>query len=199
MKILITGFDPFGGEDLNPATQAVALVQAPKGVELSKMLNLPPVFGVGEQVIAAIREENPDVVLCVGQAGGRKAVTPERIAINFRDATIPDNKGFCPKEEPVVPGGPAAYFSGLPVKAMAEAMQEAGIPAAVSNSAGTFVCNELLYTLLSYIEERGLPIKAGFIHVPFLPSQVVKRPEMPSMPLETMVKALETALSVIAR
>lgn len=195
MKILITGFDPFGGETINPATEAVRLLKAPEGVELKKLLNIPTVFGVGQEICRRLEEERPDAVICVGQAGGRSGVTVERIAINMRDATISDNRGVCPTDQPVEPGGKAAYFSTLPIKKMVSAMEKAGVPARVSNTAGTFVCNDLLYTLLSHIEKQGLPIKAGFIHVPFLPAQVENRQELPSMELSQMATALEAALA----
>ena len=145
MKILLTGFEPFGGEPVNPAWEAVQRVRAPEGAELLR-LQVPTVFArAGDLVCAAMERERPDLVLCVGQAAGRAALTPERVAINIMDASIPDNAGAQPREEPVVPGGPAAYFTTLPVKRIAAAIQAAGVPAAVSNSAGTFVCNALLY------------------------------------------------------
>ena len=199
MKILITGFDPFGGETINPASEAVRLVRAPAGVELIRMPDIPTVFSVSKLVCSEILKGKPDAVLCIGQAGGRRAVTPERIGINLMDAGIPDNRGFQPKDLPIEKLGKAAYFSTLPVKKIAEAITLEGIPCEISNSAGTFVCNSLLYSVLSFIEKEQLPIRAGFLHVPFLPSQTVKKPGYPSLPMEQIVAALEIALKVIAK
>ncbi len=198
MKILLTAFDAFGGESINPALKAVSLVKAPEGVELSK-LEVPTVFGKSVDVVAAAMErEQPDAVICIGQAGGRKAVTPERVAINLMDAGIADNEGFIPVDLPIVPGGENALFSTLPIKAMVFAIQAAGVPAQLSNSAGTFVCNQLLYGVLNLCKEKFPNTIAGFIHVPFLPEQTVSRTEMPSLSLASMVTALEAALACIA-
>lgn len=198
MKILLTAFDAFGGESINPALKAVSLVKAPEGVELSK-LEVPTVFGKSVDVVAAAMErEHPDAVVCIGQAGGRKAVTPERVAINLMDAGIADNEGVIPVDLPIVPGGENALFSTLPIKAMVAAIQAAGVPAQLSNSAGTFVCNQLLYGVLNLCKQKFPSTIAGFIHVPFLPEQTVSRPEMPSLPLASMVTALEAALACIA-
>ena len=198
MKILLTAFDAFGGETINPALKAASLVKAPEGVELVK-LEVPTVFGTSVDVVAAAMErEQPDAVVCVGQAGGRSAVTPERVAINLMDAGIADNEGNIPVDLPVVPGGENALFSTLPVKAIVAAIQAADIPAQLSCSAGTFVCNQLLYGVLNLCKEKFPGTLAGFIHVPFLPEQTVDRPEMPSLPLASIVTALEAALSCVA-
>ena len=157
---------------------------------------MPTVFGLaGDTVWEAIARERPDAVLCVGQASGRAALTPERAALNLRDASIPDNAGNRPVDEPVVPGGPAAYFTTLPVREMAEAIRRAGLPAAISSSAGTFVCNDLLYTLLYRIEREGLPIRCGFLHVPCLPEQAAEG--TPSLPLEDTVRGLAAAVAAL--
>ena len=156
----------------------------------------------GDLVCAAMERERPDLVLCVGQAAGRPAITPERVGINLMDASIPDNAGAQPQEQPVIPGGPAAYFSTLPVKALAEAILDAGVPAAVSNSAGTFVCNQLLYRVLDAIERRYPGMRGGFIHVPCLPEQarrLGKEKTIPSLELEEIVKGLEAALEYLAK
>ena len=196
MKILLTAFEPFGGEAVNAALEAVKRIEAPEGVELLK-LTVPTVFSLaGERVGEAVRRERPDAVLCVGQAAGRRAVTPERVAINLRDAASPDNAGNCPREEPVEPEGPSAYFSTLPVRAMAEAIRAKGIEAEVSNTAGTFVCNDLMYTLLHTLAREGAGRRGGFIHVPCLPEQAAMR-GTPSMPLGETVKALEAALEAL--
>lgn len=197
MKILLTAFDPFGGETVNPAQQAVAEVADTIGnAEIVKIV-VPTVFGKAPQVVAeAIRAEKPDAVLCIGQAGGRPDLTVERIGINVDDARIADNAGNTPCDAPIVPDGPAAYFATLPIKAMVAAIREAGIPASVSNSAGTFVCNHLLYSVLHLTAGTG--VKAGFMHVPFLPSQVKDGRQFPSMSKSDIVAGIEAALGAIA-
>lgn len=199
MKILLTAFEPFGGESVNPAWEAVRTVKAPAGAELIR-LQVPTVYGrTGETVLDAVRRERPDAVLCVGQAAGRAALTPERVAINCRDAAIPDNAGQRPTDEPVVPGGPAAYFSTLPVRAMTEAIRAAGVPAGISNTAGTFVCNDLLYALLHGLAREYPGIRGGFIHVPCLPEQAARRADgTPFLPLSEIVRGLEAALALLA-
>lgn len=190
-RLLITGFDPFGGETVNPAWEAVKQLPDTIGGYMLCKLQIPTVFGMAaETVLAKAAQWRPDVILCVGQAGGRKAVTPERVGINVRAARIPDNAGNQPVEEPIVPGGPDAYFATVPVRAMAEAVEAAGLPGAVSNTAGTFVCNDVLYTLLHHY--AGTPVRAGFIHVPYLPQQ-----GEPNLPLADTVKALTAAISAL--
>ena len=187
-KLLITGFDAFGKAAINPSWEAVKLLPDVVGdFELCK-LEIPTVFGLAaETVLEKAAEFQPDVILCVGQAGGRDAVTPERIAVNIRDAKIPDNTGTQPVGEFVVPGGPAAYFATVPVKSMAQAIRDANIPGAVSNSAGAFVCNDTLYLLLHHY--AGTAVQVGFIHVPWLPEQ-----GSPSLSLERTISALEAAI-----
>ena len=189
-KLLITGFDPFGGEKINPAWEAVKSLPDRVGeYELYKM-EIPTIFDMAaEKVLEAAESIRPDVILCVGQAGGRAAVTPERIAVNIRDAKIADNAGNCPAGEFVDPNGPAAIFATVPVMKMAEAICAAGLPGAVSNSAGAFVCNDTLYLLLRHYE--GTAVKVGFIHVPYLPEQ-----GSPSLPLEDTVRALTALIGV---
>ena len=202
MKILVTGFEPFGGEDINPSWEAVQRLQAPEGTELVR-LRLPVVFReAGEQLAAALRREKPDLVLCIGQAAGRDAITPERLGVNLMDASIPDNAGFQPQEEPVIPGAPAAYFARLPVKELAQAIRDAGVPAQVSNSAGLFVCNALLYRLLYEIETHYPQMRGGFLHVPCLPEQAQrlgKGKALPSMALPEIVRGLQAALAFCSR
>ena len=198
MKILLTGFDPFGGEKINPSYEAVKKVRAPEGTELIR-LEVPTVFGRSVEITTEkIRELRPDAVICVGQAGGRSAVTPERVAINLMDAGIADNAGRIPVDEAIVPGGENALFSTLPVKKITAAIQKAGIPARLSNTAGTFVCNQLLYGVLDFCREHSPETKACFIHLPYLPEQTEKKPEMPSLPLDRMAAALEAAIACIA-
>ena len=200
MKILLTGFEPFGGEIVNPALEAVKLVKAPENVELVK-LEIPCVFGKCiDAVIAAVEKELPDAVLCVGLAAGRAALTPERVAINVRDARIPDNAGYQPVDEPVDNAGPAAYFATLPIKEMVKAIEDAGIPATVSNTAGTFCCNDVMYGLLSYLEDTTPEVMGGFIHVPCIPEQLPRFAEgTPALTLAEIVKGLEAALSAIVK
>lgn len=190
-KLLITGFDPFGGQTINPAWEAVRLLPDAIGeYELCK-LQIPTVFGTAAQTVLAEAERLlPDVIISVGQAGGRSAVTPERIGINLRDARIPDNAGNQPADIPICPGGPDGIFATVPVGAMVRSIADAGLPAAVSNTAGTFVCNDVLYTLLH--RYAGTAVRVGFIHVPYLPQQGT-----PSLPLEDTVRALEAAIRAL--
>ena len=186
--LLITGFDPFGGAAINPSWQAVKRLPEQVGGFRVHKLEIPTVFGAAAQMVAQKAEQiGADVILCVGQAGGREAVTPERIAVNIRDARIADNAGNQPRGEFVDAHGPAAYFATVPVKNMVQAMENAGIKATVSNSAGAFVCNEVMYSLLHHFD--GTQTKVGFIHVPFIPEQ-----GSPSMELEQITQALVAAV-----
>lgn len=190
-RLLITGFDPFGGEKINPAWEAVKRLPDRIGEYVLCKLEIPTVFGLaGETVLREAARLQPDAVLCIGQAGGRGAVTPERIGVNIRDARIKDNAGNQPRGEFVAADGPAAYFATVPVLEMEDAIRAEGLPAAVSNSAGAFVCNDVLYTLLHHYAQTD--VKVGFIHVPYLPEQ-----GNPSLPLEDTVKALEAAIRVL--
>ena len=199
MKLLLTAFDPFGGERVNPALEAIRLVpDEVAGWEIAK-LEVPTVFGASVDTVAqAIRREKPDAVLCIGQAGGRCDLTPERVAINISDARIADNAGKQPIDEPIAKDGPAAYFATLPVKAMAAAIREAGLPASVSNTAGTFVCNHLMYGVLHLLAREYPGVRGGFMHVPFAPEQVTNRPA-PSMSLRDIARGIEAAIGAIAR
>lgn len=196
MKILVTAFDPFGGESINPAQQAVERLADEIGDSKLHKLVVPTVFGrAAELVTDAMNELRPDAVICVGQAGGRRSVTPERVAINVMDASIKDNAGLQPTDEPIVEGGPAAYFSTLPIKTMVRAIRDAGLPGDISNSAGTFVCNSLLYSVLHHAAEHMPATRAVFIHVPYIPEQTVGKENVPSMPLEDIVRALSAAIA----
>ena len=168
MKVLITGFDPFGGEPINPAWEAVKrLPDNIDGVEIVK-LQIPTVFKKSaKKLFENIDTVKPDVVICVGQAGGRYEFCVERVAINLDDGRIPDNEGYQPVDVKVFEDGENAYFSNLPIKAMVEEVKKAGIPAAVSNTAGTYVCNHIMYSLLYYINKNNLNIKGGFIPVSY--------------------------------
>ncbi|MEU6847830.1 pyroglutamyl-peptidase I [Streptomyces sp. NPDC046716] len=173
-RVLLTGFEPFGGEAVNPSWQAAELVAAapPEGLAVTAV-QLPCVFGESLTVLrAAVDRVRPELVVCLGQAGGRPGVTVERVAINVDDARIPDNAGAQPIDEPVVPGGPAAYFSSLPVKACVAAMRSAGVPTALSNTAGTFVCNHVAYGLGHLLATELPGVRGGFVHVPWAPAQV---------------------------
>jgi len=195
-KILVTGFNPFGGEPVNPALEAVKLLDGKviTGYEVITK-EIPTVFGKAiASLKEAIEEIHPDMVICVGQAGGRSTITPERVAINMDDARIPDNEKNQPIDAEIVQGGPAAYFTKLPVKAMVQKMNENGIPASVSNTAGTFVCNHIFYGLMNYLDTSGRDIRGGFIHIPFIPEQIVRNPGHPSMSLELIVKGLELSI-----
>ena len=192
--LLITGFDPFGGETVNPAWEAVSRLPDLLGDHRLTKLQIPTVFGcAAERVLAAAAQDAPDVILCVGQAGGRDAVTPERVAINCMDARIPDNAGNQPREKPVIPGGPDGIFSTVPVRDMADAIEKAGIPGKVSNTAGTFVCNDTLYRLLHHY--AGTAVRVGFIHVPHLPEQAKEGGA--SMPLEDIIRGLSAAIGAL--
>ena len=200
MKLLLTAFDPFGGSSINPALEAANLVADRIGdVEIVK-LEVPTVFGKSVAAVAARMDEiKPDVVLCIGQAGGRYDLTPERVAINLDDARIPDNEGQQPIDKPIFEDGASAYFSNLPIKAMVTRIREAGLPASVSNTAGTFVCNHLMYGVLYHIARNHPGVRGGFLHVPFAPSQTVNLPApTPSMCVRDIARGIEAAIMAIA-
>jgi len=199
MKLLLTAFTPFGGESINPALEAVKEVKDKiANLDIIK-LEVPTVFRKSvHTVIEAMEREKPDFVLCVGQAGGRAGITPERVAINIDDARIPDNEGNQPIDRTIYPDGENAYFSDLPVNAMVEAIKKAGLTSILSNSAGTYVCNHLMYGVLYHINKTYKEMKGGFIHVPYVPVQTIDKPDKPSMPLWDIVRGLEAAISAIA-
>ena len=198
MKILVTGFDPFGGEKVNPALEAVkSLPSEIHGAEIH-WVEIPTVFYKSAEVLEAeIVRYQPDVVLCIGQAGGRASLTPERVAINQDDARIPDNDGNQPIDTPIRLDGEAAYFSTLPIKAMVQAIKEVGLPATVSNTAGTFVCNHLMYQALYLADKKFLNMRAGFMHIPYMTEQVINKPNTASMNLADIVKGIEAAIGAI--
>ena len=191
-KLLITGFEPFGGESINPSWEIVkALPDVVGDYELTKLC-IPVVFGgAAELVLDMAGKIHPDVILSIGQAGGRSAITPEKVAINLRHASIPDNGGNKPSDEPIIPGGETAYFSTLPVRKMAEAVGASGIASQVSYTMGTYVCNDLSYILLSHF--HGSKTRVGFIHVPYCTEQGKE----PSMAINTMTNAIKTAIEAI--
>ncbi len=199
MKILVTGFEPFGGETVNPAYEAVKLLpEIIKGAKIIK-LEVPTVFGKGaEKVEKAIEEYMPDAVLCIGQAGGRSCISIERIGINLKEAPIPDNEGNQPIDEKIKEDGQNAYFATLPVKAMVENVRKNGIPSHLSYTAGSYVCNDLMYSVLYILDKKYPHIKGGFIHVPFAIEQVVnKANNIASMPVQYIAKGLEYAIEAI--
>ena len=200
MKILVTGFDPFGEDKINPAIEAVKrLDNEIAGAKIVK-LEIPTVFGdCAEVVHEAILKEKPDYVLNIGQAGGRYALTPERVAINFDDGRIADNKGYQPIASPIHEDGQNAYFTQLPVKAMARAIREIGLPSSVSTTAGTFVCNHIMYQVQYMIDKEFHDLKAGFMHIPYLPEQVVAKPETPCLNLADDVKGITAAITAIVK
>ena len=204
MKILVTGFDPFGGEKINPALETIKrLPDTILGAQIIK-LEIPTVVGKSlAKITEAVEKENPDAVLSIGQAGGRSEITVERVGINIDDCRIPDNEGNQPIDEPVVKGGPAAYFVTVPIKAIVENIKAHNIPASISNTAGTFICNHVCYGVAHLAAARtaaGKPMKSGFIHIPFLPEQAIGKPALtPSMSLETIVSGITHALEAIVK
>jgi len=198
LRILLTGFEPFGAEPVNPswlvARQLAALPLAGAQVQA---LQLPCVFGASaRQLVQALAQHQPDVVLAMGLALGREGILVERVAINVDDARIPDNAGHQPIDTPVVPGGPAAYFSTLPIKRLTQGLQQAGHPVHVSQTAGTYVCNHVFYTLQHHL--HGKPAISGFVHLPALPEQAERAtgPRPPSMPLTAQVMAMQQLLKL---
>lgn len=195
MKILVTGFDPFGGESINPAEEAVKRIKEEiNGAKIIK-LTIPTVREKSLKAIEnAIQIHKPDIVISIGQAGGRFDITPERIAINIDDFRIKDNDGNQPTDEPVRKDGEIAYVTSLPVKAMVEHMKKNEVPASVSYTAGTFVCNHVMYGVLYMIDKKYPNIKGGFIHIPYTTSQVIDKRNIPYMSLDEIVKGLELAI-----
>jgi pyroglutamyl-peptidase len=196
--VLLTGFDAFGGERVNPSWRAVRALDGERiAGHVVRTARLRCDFAAAPgQLARAIAKHDPVLVLCVGQAGGRAAVSLERVAINVVDARIPDNAGAQPVDEPVVAGAPAAHFSSLPLKAMLAALRDAGIPAEVSSSAGTFVCNAVFFHLAEALAARAGAVRGGFVHIPYLPQQAARHGAAPSMALETMVAALRLCVKV---
>lgn len=199
-RILLTGFEPFDGESSNPSWEAVraAAAEPPAGLEITAV-ELPCVYGRSRTALReAVAAHDPDIVLCVGQAGGRPDLTVERVAVNIDDARIPDVSGAQPIDEPIVPGGPAAYFAALPVKACVAAVREAGVPASVSNTAGTFVCNHVFYDLMHLIATERPALRGGFVHVPYAPGQVAGR-SLPSLAVSAVAEGLRVIAATAAR
>ncbi|MGE1111830.1 pyroglutamyl-peptidase I [Priestia megaterium] len=188
--VLLTGFEPFEGESINPSLEAVKALDGVSVKDYHIIAKpLPTVFGESiAKLHTYIEEISPSIVICVGQAGGREGITVERVAINVDDARIPDNIGQQPIDRPIIVNGPAAYFSTLPIKAAVENLRQAGIPSSVSQTAGTFVCNHVFYGLMNMIQ--NCRIKGGFVHIPYLPEQAVNHPGKASMALDLIVQGL---------
>lgn len=198
MKILITGFDPFGEERINPSSESLKyLSDKILGNEIIKLEISTIAYKSINQIENAIEKERPDVVLCIGQAGGRFDISVEKVAINLNDFPINDNEGNKVIDESIYLDGENAYFATIPVKSIVEKIKQNNIPASVSYSAGTFICNHVFYGMLYLSKKKYNNIKVGFIHIPFLPEQVIDKRNMPSMSIENIVKALEIAIEVI--
>ena len=196
--VLLTGFAPFGGDRSNPSWEAVRTLEGAR-IRGHRVVArcLPVEFGRSLQALrAAIREAKPALVLCVGVAGGRADISIERVAINVDDARIPDNAGASPVDRPVVEDGPAAYFATLPIKAILVALRSAGIPAAVSQTAGTYVCNHVFYGLMHALRRKP-KVRGGFIHVPYAPADAASHPGAPSLPVDLAAEALRIALRTV--
>ncbi len=197
MKVLVTGFEPFGGEKVNPSIEAVKrLSDKIAGADIIKA-EIPTVFNKSIRKLEKILEdEKPDITICVGQAGGRNRISVERVAINISDGRIPDNEGYQPVDEIIFEDGDTAYFARLPIKKIVKELNDRNIPAEVSNTAGTYVCNHLMYGLLYNINKKYPNMMGGFIHIPFLPEQVIDKPNMPCMSLDLIVEGLTIAIEV---
>lgn len=200
MKLLVTSFDPFGNDTLNSAHEALKMV--PDEIDGSQIMKicLPVVFGDSMEILREeIRRQQPDAVLCLGQAGGRDALTPERVAINLNDARLPDNAGQQPIDETIISDGPDAYFSTLPIKEMVSAIRETDLPAEVSNTAGTYVCNQLMYGLMYFLSHEFPAVKGGFLHVPYLKEQVTEQPGKFGLPQEDLARGVTAAITAIIK
>lgn len=198
-KLLLTAFEPFGGETINPSMVAAERIQSidfPGA--LMRIARLPvDRYRAVDNVLDLIRSGHPDVVIMLGEAGGRFRINPERIAINIDDFRIPDNAGNQPRDEPIIEGGPAGYFSTLPIRAITERITRAHIPAAISNSAGAYLCNRVFYCVMHTITVERLPIRAGFIHLPYLHDQaMIKNHDLPSFSAESIVEAVRLAVEI---
>lgn len=196
-RILLTGFEPFDKDSVNPSWEVARALHGETiaGAQVHAV-QLPCVFGAAMEVLdEALASLQPSLVISLGLAGGRSEITPERVAINIDDARIPDNAGKQPIDAPVVDKAPAAYFSTLPIKAMVRNLRDAGLPASVSNTAGTFVCNHVFYALMHRLSRRAGPgVRGGFIHIPALPQQAARQPGMASMALDTQIQGIRTAI-----
>jgi pyroglutamyl-peptidase len=200
-KLLITAFEPFGGEQINPSLEAVRQIEKDRISNIAVLTAELPVdrYRAVDTALDLLMVNRPDIVIMLGEAGGRYKINPERVAINVDDFRISDNVGNQPTDEPIIEGGPAAYFSTLPIRAIAERINKASIPAAISNTAGAYLCNRLFYSVMHAIKVNGLDARAGFIHLPYLHDQAVSKYwDFPSMSKETIVEAVRLAIEVSA-
>lgn len=198
-RILLSGFDPFGGEPVNPACELLRIFDGKllDGYRIVSQEIPTARFRAAETLLSAVTREDPAMVIALGQSGGSSELSVERVAINVDDYRIPDNDGSQPVDEPVVEGGPVAYWSTLPIRSMVRAMREVEVPASVSNSAGTFVCNHLFYRLMRFLEGEGNVRRGGFIHVPYMIEQA-ERLGQPGLSLDAMARGLEAAVRAAA-
>jgi pyroglutamyl-peptidase len=201
-KVLLTAFEPFNGQTLNPSQEALRALQSQPipGLEIEG-LELPVErFAAIEIALMRIQSSRPDVIILLGEGGRRFRVTPERVAINVDDYPIPDNRGMQPRNEPIIPDGPVGYFSSLPIQNIVDRLTAAHIPAGISNSAGTYLCNRLFYSVMHWLALEGSPARAGFIHLPFIHEQTVhERLDFPSLSRETVIEAVRLAIEVTAK
>ena len=200
MRLLVTAFEPFGQDRDNASLEVMKRLSAPEGCELIKKM-IPVVFGKAAEVVnELIDREKPDVVICLGQAGGRSSISVERKAVNLCRTERPDNEGNCPEDRPVIPGGADVLEPTLPVDYMCKCLADADIPVELSDSAGTYVCNSLMYGMLHHLEETGQKIQAGFIHVPYFREQVSEKQEgIPFMERDEMVKGIQLCLECLVK
>jgi pyroglutamyl-peptidase len=198
-KLLLTAFEPFAGEGINPSLETARQMEKIEFPDALVRVSELPVdrFRAVDLALELLRAGRPDIMIMLGEAGGRYRITPERIAINVDDFRIPDNAGNQPRDEPIIEGGPAGYFSTLPIRAITDQINKAHIPAAISNTAGAYLCNRLFYSVMHAISVEGLPTAAGFIHLPYLHDQAIdKYPEVPSLSRESIVEAVRLAIEV---
>ena len=200
MILLLSGFEPFGGSNINPSEQVVKTLAGKEYPNTEIITSILPVDREAgpQRLIQTVEESKPEVVLCLGEARGRAAFSIERVAINLMDYRIEDNAGNLIQDQPIIPNGPSAYFCTLPVRQIMEAIQGEGVPATLSLSAGAFLCNQVIYILLHYLDKNDLAIPAGFIHLPSLPQQIAQeQPIKPSMSLETMIIGMEAIINCL--
>ena len=194
-KVLLTGFDPFGGEQINPSWEIAKSLEIKNEQIYIQAVQLPCVFDKSlEGLYRAIQQFKPDIVICLGQAGGRSDISIERVAINLNDAAIADNEGNQPIDTEIIPNAPTAYFSTLPCKAILKELKQAGIPSSISLSAGSYVCNHTMYGLLNYLAHNDPNCRGGFIHIPYLPEQGVNHRNTPTMSKELLEKGIMIAI-----
>jgi len=197
-RILITGFAPFNQETINPSFEAIKNLPDKMGDHIIKKMELPTeFFNSGKLLIEELNKFNPDIILMFGQAGGRNTISIERIAINIDDSLIPDNTGYQPIDQLINSNGPTGYLSTLPIRNIYNRLNEAGFPVSISNSAGTYVCNHLMYKVLDYISNHKDHQIAGFIHVPYIHEQVKDKPNMFSMDLTENTQAIKVIITLL--